>query len=89
MPDRGHPVFARFYDRLGPRLDARGTAEHRRRLLARAAGRVVEVGAGCHPNRDTLGAIRAAGFEVREVDRFDEPGEWLAKPHVLGWAEPR
>lgn len=202
--ERGHPVFAWLYERLGPRLDARGTAEHRRRLLAHAVGRVVEVGAGtglnlrhypggvqevlavepdpymfrrlarameragvpvrlarasadglpaedgsvdtvvmslvlcsvpdvgaalaearrvlapggrllffehvraedlrlarwqdrlvrpwgffgagCHPNRDTLGAIRAAGFEVQEVDRFDEPGEWLAKPHVLGWA---
>jgi len=205
MADRGHPVFAWFYDRIGPRLDARGTAEHRRRLLSHARGRVVEVGAGtglnlrhypvdveevlavepdlymfrrlvrsmerasvpvrlaranaatlpvddasvdtvvmslvlcsvpdvraalaeasrvlapggrllffehvraedprlarwqdrlerpwgffgagCHPNRDTLGEIRAAGFDVREVERFDEPGQWLAKPHVLGWAE--
>ena len=43
-------------------------------------------GAGCHPNRDTLAAIRAAGFEVRQVERFDERNAMLAKPHVLGWA---
>ncbi len=44
------------------------------------------VGGGCHPNRDTLAAIRAAGFEVREVERFDERNAALAKPHILGWA---
>jgi ubiquinone/menaquinone biosynthesis C-methylase UbiE len=43
-------------------------------------------GGGCHPNRDTLGAIRAAGFQVQDVERFDEPGAMLAKPHILGWA---
>jgi len=42
----GHPIFAWFYDKMGPRADARGTAERRRQLLATAAGRVVEVGAG-------------------------------------------
>jgi ubiquinone/menaquinone biosynthesis C-methylase UbiE len=44
------------------------------------------VGGGCHPNRDTLAAIRAAGFEVQEVERFDEPNAVLARPHILGWA---
>lgn len=43
-------------------------------------------GAGCHPNRDTLTAIRSAGFEVQEVERFDERFAMLAKPHILGWA---
>jgi ubiquinone/menaquinone biosynthesis C-methylase UbiE len=43
-------------------------------------------GAGCHPNRDTVGAIRDAGFEIRDVERFDEAGALLAKPHALGWA---
>ena len=207
MADCGHPVFAWFFERLGPRADARGTAERRRQLLTRAAGRVVEVGAGtglnlphyppgavtevlavepdphmfrrlalsigdvpvpvklrratadalhlgdgwadtvvmslvlcsvpsqagalaearrvlsldgrilffehvrsespgfarlqdlgergwgwfgggCHPNRDTISAIRAAGFEIEELERFDEPGALLAKPHVLGVARP-
>ena len=43
-------------------------------------------GAGCHPNRDTLMAIRSAGFEIEEVERFDERAAMLAKPHILGWA---
>ena len=43
-------------------------------------------GGGCHPNRDTLASIEAAGFHVEDVERFDEPGALLAKPHVLGWA---
>ncbi|MER6976626.1 hypothetical protein ABT317_06165 [Streptomyces carpinensis] len=28
------------------------------------------VGGGCHPNRDTEAAIRAAGFTVTDIDRF-------------------
>jgi len=204
VTDRGHPVFAWGYAKLGPRMDRRGTAERRRELLSRATGLTVEVGAGtglnlryypstvsevlavepdrymfrhlvaampdasvpvrlkraaaealpvegasadtvvmslvlcsvtdadaalaeasrilkpggrllffehvrsedsrlrrrqdryerpwgwfgggCHPDRDTLGAICAAGFDVRDVERFDEPGAMLAKPHILGWA---
>ncbi len=43
-------------------------------------------GAGCHPNRDTVASIEAAGLEVEEVERFDEPGTLLARPHVLGSA---
>ncbi len=43
-------------------------------------------GAGCHPNRDTLAAIRSAGFDVQDVERFDERSAMLAKPHILGWA---
>jgi SAM-dependent methyltransferase len=204
MGREGHPVFAWVYARVAPRQDARGTAEHRRRLLAPAIGRVVELGAGtglnlpfyppavtdvlalepdphmfrrlveampaapvpvavrrmpavplelgdgvadtivcslvlcsvpdqaatlgearrvlapggrllffehvrssdarlarwqdrlerpwgwgaggCHPNRDTVAAIEAAGFEVEELDRWDERGGGLAKPHVLGHA---
>jgi ubiquinone/menaquinone biosynthesis C-methylase UbiE len=41
-----HPLFARVYNRLRPVMDRHGVAEHRRRLLAGTAGRVVEVGAG-------------------------------------------
>jgi SAM-dependent methyltransferase len=43
--------------------------------------------AGCHPNRDIVAAITAAGFRVLELDRFDfhimPP---LVRPHVLGVA---
>jgi ubiquinone/menaquinone biosynthesis C-methylase UbiE len=42
-----HPLFARYYARVGHLMDTRaGVAEHRRRLLAGLAGRVLEVGAG-------------------------------------------
>jgi SAM-dependent methyltransferase len=41
-----HPRFARFYMDVSATAERRGTAEHRRRLLAGLSGRVVEVGAG-------------------------------------------
>ncbi|TDO51168.1 methyltransferase family protein [Kribbella sp. VKM Ac-2571] len=41
-----HPLFARIYTRVRPAMDEQGAADHRRRLLAGAEGRVVEVGAG-------------------------------------------
>ena len=47
-PARGkrHPIFARFYARISPAMDAQGATEHRRTLLAGLTGRVLEVGAG-------------------------------------------
>jgi SAM-dependent methyltransferase len=41
---------------------------------------------GCHPNRDAMSAIEAAGFVMESIDRFDVPGSFLATPHVLGSA---
>ena len=41
-----HPLFARLYARLGSKAEENGQAEHRRELLSRLAGRVIEVGAG-------------------------------------------
>src|ERR671911_1838979 len=41
-----HPVFARLYERISVKEDARGASEHRRELLAGLTGRVIEVGAG-------------------------------------------
>ncbi|MFU8873808.1 class I SAM-dependent methyltransferase [Micromonospora sp. SL4-19] len=45
--------------------------------------------AGCHTGRDTVAAIRAAGFTVGELDRFRFPPSGIpmpASPHVLGTA---
>lgn len=45
--------------------------------------------AGCHTGRDTVAAIRAAGFTVVELDRFRFPPAGIplpASPHVLGAA---
>ncbi|WP_432947464.1 methyltransferase domain-containing protein [Kribbella sp. CA-253562] len=39
-------MFARVYARLRPMMDRQGAAEHRARLVAGTAGRIVEVGAG-------------------------------------------
>ncbi|UZN03262.1 class I SAM-dependent methyltransferase [Cellulomonas sp. S1-8] len=46
------------------------------------------VAGGCHTGRDTLAAIRAAGFVVGATDRFDLPSRYAspAAPHVLGHA---
>lgn len=38
--------FGRSFARAGPRMDARGAADHRRRLVAAARGVVVEIGVG-------------------------------------------
>jgi len=43
---------------------------------------------GCHPNRDTVAAITAAGLRVAQLERFDlQAMPPLARPHVLGVAE--
>ncbi|MFI6330220.1 class I SAM-dependent methyltransferase [Micromonospora chersina] len=47
--------------------------------------------AGCHTARDTVAAIRAAGFTVVELDRFRFPPSGIpgpAAPHALGTAVP-
>jgi ubiquinone/menaquinone biosynthesis C-methylase UbiE len=45
---------------------------------------------GCHPNRDTVAAINAAGLRLVQLDRFDlQAMPPLARPHVLGVAERR
>lgn len=41
------------------------------------------IGAGCHPNRRTEDAIRAAGFEIVEIER-----QGRVVPHILGVARP-
>jgi ubiquinone/menaquinone biosynthesis C-methylase UbiE len=48
------------------------------------------VGGGCHPNRDTAAAIRAAGFDIADLDRFSyAPLRFYpSHAHVLGRAQP-
>jgi ubiquinone/menaquinone biosynthesis C-methylase UbiE len=50
-------------------------------LWSRAAG-------GCHPNRDTTAAIRAAGFRIEQLDRFCYAPLRFIPPHahILGCA---
>jgi ubiquinone/menaquinone biosynthesis C-methylase UbiE len=46
------------------------------------------IGGGCHPTRDTLSAIRAAGFTVERCEEFRfSPSPMIPKiPHILGVA---
>lgn len=47
------------------------------------------IGGGCHPNRDTVAAIEAAGFTLEQVRRFSFEPSRLASPvapHVIGRA---
>ena len=45
------------------------------------------LGRGCHPNRDTLATIEAAGLRFAELLRFDLPGApKIIRAHVLGTA---
>ncbi len=49
------------------------------------------VAGGCHPNRDTLGAIAAAGFAITGLRRFDFVPRRVplpVAPHVIGRAAP-
>lgn len=46
------------------------------------------VGGGCHPTRDTLGAIESAGFAIERCESFPfSPSPVIPKiPHILGSA---
>lgn len=45
------------------------------------------VAAGCHPNRDTLAALRAAGFDPEIVERGElSMSPPIVKPYVIGRA---
>jgi SAM-dependent methyltransferase len=61
--------------------------------VARRQNRIEPVwrfcGGGCHPNRDTPGAIEAAGFQMARCRRFSfKPGPLMTvvEPHVIGVA---
>lgn len=41
-----HPIFARLYARVSPRMEQAGLGERRDQLLAGLTGRVIEIGAG-------------------------------------------
>jgi hypothetical protein len=42
-------------------------------------------GGGCHPDRDTAGAIRATGFTSVEIEEF-RTGLPIVSPHISGRA---
>jgi ubiquinone/menaquinone biosynthesis C-methylase UbiE len=56
-----------------------GEQDRRERTQVRFAG-------GCHPNRDTLAAVAAAGFETGAVEPVTLPGMRLTRPGIAGAA---
>jgi SAM-dependent methyltransferase len=52
----------------------------------RGEPRHVRFGAGCHPNRDTVAAITAAGLSIDAIERFRLPGTKITSPAVSGVA---
>lgn len=46
------------------------------------------IGDGCDPSRDTLSAIRAAGFEIRDLEPYAY-GPYPVRPHIVGVAVKR
>lgn len=43
------------------------------------------IGAGCHPNRDTVRSVQQAGFIITDLERF-EIGPYPVRPQVRGVA---
>lgn len=50
MSEMSHPLFARWYARMAPQLDAEGFAAYRKSLVEGLHGRVIEIGAGAGAN---------------------------------------
>lgn len=65
-----HPVFARIYPRLAAHCAAIGGAEHRAELLAGAAGRLLEVGAGHGANFAHYPAHLSAAIAIEPEPRL-------------------
>ncbi|MBV9664645.1 MAG: methyltransferase domain-containing protein, partial [Actinobacteria bacterium] len=62
-----------------------------RRRLQRFVAPMWRKGAGgCDPTRDTVAAIRQAGFTIAECDRFLLPRTWpVVRPAAQGVAYPK
>jgi len=56
------------------------------RLQDLAAGPWSWLAAGCHPNRRTLDAITAAGFDTTGLRSIRTPVPFPCKPHLQGFA---
>lgn len=71
-----------FYEHVRSSSTALGLLED---LVAPAWSRLA---GGCHPNRDTAGAVADAGFTVEDLDRFGySPGALVPRTaHVIGRA---
>jgi hypothetical protein len=74
----------RFYEHVIARCQPK-------RLLLQAidrSGLWPAIAGGCHPARDTTGAIMQAGFDIEEIERFGFSAARFQPliPHILGTA---
>jgi SAM-dependent methyltransferase len=74
----------RFYEHVVPHCQPK-------RLLLKAidrSGLWPAIAGGCHPARDTTGAIMQAGFDIEEIERFGFSAQRFQPqiPHILGIA---
>jgi ubiquinone/menaquinone biosynthesis C-methylase UbiE len=66
---------------------ASGGVKVRAQALADTSGIWPRMGGGCHCGRDTVSAIRAAGFDIKRCRSLGVGPAWmLTNPHVLGCA---
>ena len=77
-----HPIFARMYERMAASFEAKGAAEHRKRMLAGLAGRVIEVGAGTGLN------FTHYPTTVTEVIAIEPEARLRAVAHTAAQAAP-
>ena len=76
----------RFYEHVIPRCQPK-------RLIVQAADRTglwPAIAGGCHPARDTTEAIKQAGFDIQQIERFGFAPQRFqpSMPHILGIARP-
>ena len=74
--DRGHPIFAAFFDRMSRSVEKRGLADLRREVVGQASGSVVEIGAGTGMNFShypkTVTDVVATEPDPHMLKRLDE-----------------
>lgn len=87
---RRHDRMARLYDIYGAAMEWMGTSRRRRRLLARAEGRVLEVGVGTAKNlRHYPDGVHLSGIDLSKqmLQRASRRARRLGIPIDLGLAD--
>ena len=80
-PQKGHPIFAAFFDRMSRGAEKRGLGELRDEVVGKASGVVVEIGAGTGRN------FAHYPSAVREVLATEpDPNMLKRAPEALGTA---
>jgi ubiquinone/menaquinone biosynthesis C-methylase UbiE len=80
-------IFAAAYDRMSAGTEKAGLADHRRKLLAGARGRVLEIGAGTGANLgfygDGVESLTVVEPDAPMAERLERKAEQLGRPVEL------